>query len=138
MVVEDNRAQLESVVELISGAYPNVEVASATSGSNALALMADQTYDMVVLDLELTDYNRFEFIDVIRDQSHHKEVPIIVYTGREISRDDERSLRDRVSEIVIKGDQSSRRLLQEIELFTYKTYEIWKSKECSVCLQLCS
>jgi len=120
LVVEDNEIQRNSVVKLLTRNYSDLEITSCSSEKEALELMNTEEFNLLILDLELGDYNAFELIEDLKNDDKHKRVPIIVYTGRDVSREEERELRSKVNEIIIKGDQSLQRLLSEIKLFIHK------------------
>ena len=119
LVVEDNRIQNDALTELIKHDYKEIEILSSTSGENALEIMSENNIDLLILDLGLLDYNDFEFIERLKEDSNFSSIPIIVYTGKEICMDEEKKLRKKVENIIIKGDKSSQRLLDEIKLFVH-------------------
>jgi len=119
LVVEDNRIQNDALTELIKHDYKDIEILSSTSGENALEIMSENNIDLLILDLGLLDYNDFEFIERLKEDSNFSNIPIIVYTGKEICIDEEKKLRKKVENIIIKGDKSSQRLLDEIKLFVH-------------------
>ncbi|MDM8533117.1 response regulator [Clostridiaceae bacterium HSG29] len=120
LVIEDNEIQRNSVVELIKNDYNYITVDSCESGATALEKLKLKRYDLIILDLGLEDYKEFEFIEVLKGNEEYKNIPIIVNTGEDISRENELKLRKKVSDIIIKDDVSTRRLLDEIKLFVHK------------------
>lgn len=119
LVVEDNRVQNDALTELIKHDYKDIEILSSMSGEDALETLMENKIDLLILDLGLLDYNDFEFIEKLKEDSNFLNIPIIVYTGKEISIDEEKKLRNKVENIIIKGDKSSQRLLDEIKLFVH-------------------
>ena len=123
LIIEDNEIQRNSVVELIKNDYNYISIDSSESGTEALEKLKLKKYDLIILDLGLEDYQEFEFIEVLKGNEEYKNIPIIVNTGEDISRENELELRKKVSDIIIKDDLSTRRLLDEIKLFVHKVEE---------------
>ncbi|HEY9735308.1 MAG TPA: response regulator, partial [Trichocoleus sp.] len=118
LIVDDDEAQCTSIIELIG----NSDVASTAvgTGEDALLALAAGQYDCVVLDLGLPDMTGFELIEQIQQELHLRQLPIIVYTGKELTPQEETELR-RISEtIIIKDAQSPERLLDETSLFLHR------------------
>jgi CheY-like chemotaxis protein len=118
LIVEDNPLQRESLVALLSA--ENVDIVSAASGDEALALLRDRTFDCMVLDLSLADTSGFELLDAMALGESFSFPPVIVYTGREVTPSEELRLRRYASSIIIKGARSPERLLDEVTLFLHK------------------
>ncbi|MCS5422037.1 MULTISPECIES: response regulator [Psychrilyobacter] len=123
LVVEDDKIQNDALTELIKNDYKDIEIFSSRSGENALEILTENNIDLLILDLGLLDYNDFEFIERLKEDSNFSNIPIIVYTGKEICMDEEKELRNKVENIIIKGDKSSQRLLDEIKLFVHNVKE---------------
>jgi len=85
-----------------------------------LQVLADKSIDLIVLDLGLIDYAGFEFVEKLKSIEAFAQIPIIVYTGREVTLSEEKALREKVGKIIIKGEQSNQRLIDEIKLFVHK------------------
>jgi CheY-like chemotaxis protein len=118
LVVEDSPAERLSIEELI--AHDDVEITSVGSGSEALSKLQDGAYDCVVLDLRLPDMTGFELLDRLQEVPRLRDVPVVVYTGRELSVDEEEQLRRLAKSIVLKGVRSPERLLDETALFLHR------------------
>ncbi|QFS43795.1 HAMP domain-containing protein [Nostoc sphaeroides] len=118
LVVEDDDTQRRSIVELIG----NSDVSTTAVGTGAAALEAIRAhhFDCLVLDLGLPDMTGFELIEQIKLLPHGKTLPIIVYTGREISKAQETELRRIAETIIIKDVRSPERLLDETALFLHR------------------
>jgi signal transduction histidine kinase/CheY-like chemotaxis protein/putative methionine-R-sulfoxide reductase with GAF domain len=119
LVVEDDEIQKNALTELIKHDYKDIEIFSSTSGETALEILTENNIDLLILDLGLLDYNDFEFIERLKEDNKFSNIPIIVYTGKEFCMDEEKKLRNKVENIIIKGDKSSQRLLDEIKLFVH-------------------
>jgi HAMP domain-containing protein/CheY-like chemotaxis protein/signal transduction histidine kinase len=119
LVVEDNEQQRNAIVELIGG-EGDVEITAASSGQEALELLRERRFDCMVLDLGLPDMNGFEFISRLKSDLDINDVPIVVYTGRELTRKEETELKRMAEAIIIKDVRSPERLLDETALFLHR------------------
>ncbi|MCC5646928.1 HAMP domain-containing protein [Nostoc sp. CHAB 5824] len=118
LVVEDDDTQRLSIVELIGNS--DVCTTAVGTGTAALEAVRSQHFDCLVLDLGLPDMTGFELIEQIKLLPHGKNLPIIVYTGREISKVQETELRRIAETIIIKDVRSPERLLDETALFLHR------------------
>jgi CheY-like chemotaxis protein len=118
LVVEDAPSQREHIKALLGSS--DVEVVCVGSGRDALAALAAQSFDCVVLDLKLPDMSGFELLEQMAAVGPAAFPPVIVYTGRSLGRDEEQRLRRFASSIVIKGARSPERLLDEVTLFLHQ------------------
>ena len=118
LVVEDDDTQRHSIVELIGNS--DVHTTAVATGAEALEAIRTQHFDCLVLDLGLPDMTGFELIDQIKLLPHGKTLPIIVYTGRDISKAQETELRRIAETIIIKDVRSPERLLDETALFLHR------------------
>ena len=118
LVVEDSPAEQLSIVELI--AHDDVEITTVGTGEDALAALRAQGFDCVVLDLRLPDISGFDLLTEIQLDPQLREVPIVVFTGKELSQDEEGELRKMAKSIVLKGVRSPERLLDETALFLHR------------------
>ena len=118
LLVEDDERQRESVVSLI--ADEDVQIDAVGSGEEALALLRTEIFDCMIIDLKLPDMQGKELLE----QMSHEELvsfpPVIVYTGRNLTRDEEAELMKYSRSIIIKGARSPERLLDEVTLFLHK------------------
>src|SRR5213075_2246874 len=90
LVVEDNPAEQLTIRELLS--YNDIEIETASTGRAALNSLRDQQYDCVVLDLRLPDMTGFEVLEEIKSDASLSEVPVVVFTGRELSAEEDAQL----------------------------------------------
>ncbi|MEH2207515.1 MAG: HAMP domain-containing protein [Nostoc sp.] len=118
LVVEDDDTQRLSIVELIGNS--DVSTTAVADGATALEAIRTQHFDCLVLDLGLPDMTGFELIEQIKLLPNGKTLPIIVYTGREISKAQETELRRIAETIIIKDVRSPERLLDETALFLHR------------------
>ncbi len=118
LVVEDDENQRKSMVELI--AHEDVLITAVGSAEEALAELEKTAYDCMVLDLGLRDMNGFELLERVKADVRRKDLPIIVYTGRDLSSAEETRLRKYAETIIVKDVKSPERLLDETALFLHR------------------
>ena len=118
LVVEDSPAEQLSIVELI--AHDDVDIATAGTGAEALAALRADAFDCVVLDLRLPDMSGLELLAAVQAEPRLRDLPIVVFTGKELDADEEGELRKMAKSIVLKGVQSPERLLDETALFLHR------------------
>jgi CheY-like chemotaxis protein len=118
LVVEDSAAERLSIEQLI--AHDDVEITAVGSGAEALAQLRERHWDCVVLDLRLPDMSGFDLLAQVQQDAELRDVPIVVFTGRELAADEEEQLRRMAKSIVLKGVQSPERLLDETALFLHR------------------
>ncbi|MGH8666922.1 MAG: response regulator, partial [Burkholderiales bacterium] len=118
LVIEDDPAERLSISELIR--HDDVEIVAVATGAEALATLRSSRFDCAVLDLRLPDISGFELLGQIQKDPLLRDVPIVVFTGRSLSADEERTLRKMAKSIVLKGVQSPERLLDETALFLHR------------------
>ncbi|PSB00964.1 HAMP domain-containing protein [Merismopedia glauca] len=118
LLVEDNELQRQTIVDLIG----NTDVASTAvgTGTEALEALRSGHFDCLVVGLELPDMDGFALIEQVKQEPSWKQLPIIIYTGKELSAQEERELRRISDTIVIKDARSPERLLDETALFLHR------------------
>jgi CheY-like chemotaxis protein/two-component sensor histidine kinase len=117
LVVEDSELQHEGIRELFS--EKGVSITAVHTGAEALEVLRSQVHDCMILDLTLPDMNGFELLEKIHGNEEYDSVPVIIYTGKELSRDEEAKLRKYADRIILKTERSSERLLNEASLFLH-------------------
>ena len=118
LVVEDDAREQMSVVELLG--HDDVKITTADTGAEALRLLRSRPFDCVVLDLKLPDMSGFDLLTEIEGEEILKDTPIVVFTGRELTAEEEAELRRKAKSIVVKGVRSPERLLDETALFLHR------------------
>jgi HAMP domain-containing protein/CheY-like chemotaxis protein/signal transduction histidine kinase len=118
LLVEDDAAERRSVSELLG--HDDIEIIPAETGASALLQLRDVNIDCVVLDLKLPDMSGFELLEKIRDDEALREVPVVVFTGRELTPDEDTKLHTMARSVVVKGVESPERLLDETALFLHR------------------
>ena len=118
LIVEDDEVLLESMVHLME--HDDVIIKAVSSGQEALDELEQSHYDCMVLDLGLGDISGFEILDRIRQREELRQLPIIIYTGRELDRKEEIEIRKYAESIIIKNVKSQERLFDETALFLHR------------------
>ncbi|OUL32989.1 two-component system sensor histidine kinase/response regulator [Nostoc sp. T09] len=118
LVIEDDTVQARSIIELIGNG--DVQSTAVNTAAAALATLQSKRIDCIVLDLGLPDMSGLELIEQIKKQPNLRKIPIIVYTGKQLSRQEETQLRRLAETIIIKDVRSPERLLDETALFLHR------------------
>jgi signal transduction histidine kinase/HAMP domain-containing protein/CheY-like chemotaxis protein len=118
LIVEDNAAEQISIRELLH--HDDIEIVTTGTGAGALSTLRENPCDCVVLDLRLPDMSGFEVLDSIRHDDSLSNVPVVVFTGRELSVEEDAELHTMARSIVVKGVESPERLLDETSLFLHR------------------
>jgi CheY-like chemotaxis protein/signal transduction histidine kinase/HAMP domain-containing protein len=118
LVVEDDAAQRDAIVELIGA--DDVNITAVQTAEAALEALRERRYDCMVLDLGLRDMSGFELLERVKSDPERKDIPIIIYTGKELSREEETRLRRYAETIIVKDVKSPERLLDETALFLHR------------------
>jgi CheY-like chemotaxis protein len=118
LVVEDDERQRESIRQLLMNG--DVEITAVEKAADALAQLKETTFDCMVMDLNLPDLSGYELLEQMAGQEEVSFPPVIVYTGRLLSRDEEQQLHRFSRSIIIKDARSPERLLDEVTLFLHQ------------------
>jgi CheY-like chemotaxis protein/signal transduction histidine kinase len=118
LVVEDNAAERLSIAELLG--HEDIDIVGVETGAEALAALREQKIDCVVLDLRLPDMSGFDLLSQLRDEAELADVPVVVFTGRELSPEEDAQLHTMARSVVVKGVESPERLLDETALFLHR------------------
>ena len=118
LVVEDDEVQRTSVVELIGDG--DVHTTAVATGHEALSALKGDNFDCMVLDLRLPDMTGFELIEKLQTELGKHDLPIIVYTGKELSHKEEVHLKKVADAVIVKEASSPERLLAETALFLHR------------------
>jgi len=118
LVVEDSPAEQMSIRELLGD--KDIDIDTVGSGAEALEAMTSATYDCVVLDLRLPDMTGFEVLEQLRDTPKLQDLPVVVFTGRELTPDEDAQLHQFARSVVVKDVESPERLLDETALFLHR------------------
>ncbi len=119
LVVEDAPpSNRESIVDLLH--HEDIEIATAGTGAEALDRLLDRPFDCCVLDLRLPDMTGFQLLDKVQNEPTLREIPIVVFTGKDLSPEEDRQLRTVAKSVLIKDVQSPERLFDETALFLHR------------------
>jgi CheY-like chemotaxis protein len=119
LVVEDDETQRQSIVELI-GSGDDVEITALGSSEEALEALENEHFDCVVLDLKLPQMQGFSLLETIKEADGYRNLPVIVYTGKELTGREEEELRRYAEAIIVKDANSPERLLDETSLHLHR------------------
>ena len=117
LVIDDDGMIRKEIVGLLGS--KNIEIFEAGTGAYACELLKSRAFDCVVLDLVLPDMSGFQLLDKMRSNDI-VPVPVIVYTAKELTREEALKLREYAESIIIKDIRSPERLLDEVTLFLHR------------------
>jgi HAMP domain-containing protein/CheY-like chemotaxis protein/signal transduction histidine kinase len=118
LVIEDNDRERMSIVELLS--HTDIEVVGVASGAEALGALRAAAFDCCVVDLRLPDISGFELLEQLQAEPALSRIPIVVFTGKELTDAEQARLRVVAKSVVLKDVQSPERLLDETSLFLHR------------------
>lgn len=118
LIVEDNEVQREAIRRLIED--KNIETVAVGTGEKAIATLSQDSFDCMIVDLNLPDMTGFDLLEKMNSDDNQSYPPTIVYTGRELTRDEESQLQLYSHSVIIKGAKSPERLLDEVTLFLHR------------------
>jgi len=118
LVVEDDARLRASMRELL--ALEGVTIHDVGTAGEALAQLAAESFDCVVLDLNLPDASGYEILETMSGNERYSFPPVIIYTGRPLTAEDEERLRRFSKSVILKGARSPERLLDEVTLFLHQ------------------
>jgi len=118
LVVEDDARQRESIRELLGN--DDVQITAVASANEALLALQSTTFDCMVVDFNLPDFSGHDLLEKMSRQGEGAFPPVIVYTGRALTKDEEQRLRRYSRSIIIKDARSPERLLDEVTLFLHQ------------------
>ncbi len=118
LIVEDNEELRSSILKLMK--TNDIHAMAADTGEKAIALLKKQKFDCMILDLGLPDITGFELLDIINTDPVLEKIPVIIFTGRDLSIEETQKLERYSSSIVLKSAASMERLLDETALFMHR------------------
>ena len=128
LIIEDNENSRKTMRILIGNG--DVKCFEAGTGKEALAVYEQNQIDCIVLDIGLPDMSGFDLIHKLENIKNHNLPPIIVYTGKELTKEENNELQKYAESVIIKGVKSEERLLDETALFLHRTISnLPKSKQ---------
>ncbi|MCF8350533.1 MAG: response regulator, partial [Bacteroidales bacterium] len=121
LVVEDDPIMRKSIVKLLDEG--NVEIKSVDSGEKAIELLKKQRFECLILDLGLKELSGFDLLEQIRRDKKINDLPVIIYTGQDLSPEENEKLQKYADSIILKGARSFERLLSEATLFLHQVHK---------------
>jgi CheY-like chemotaxis protein len=118
LIVEDNAAEQLSIRELLGS--NDIDISVVDRGEAALSALDTETFDCVVLDLRLPDMSGFEVLERINRSPSLRELPVVVFTGKDLSPEEDARLHTLARSVVVKDVESPERLLDETALFLHR------------------
>jgi CheY-like chemotaxis protein/signal transduction histidine kinase/HAMP domain-containing protein len=118
LIVEDNPAEQLSIAALLG--HDDIEIETVGSGEEAFTALRNKAADCIVLDLRLPDMSGFEVLEQLKTDAELCDIPVIVFTGRELTAEEDMRLHSMARSIVVKGVESPERLLDETALFLHR------------------
>jgi CheY-like chemotaxis protein len=115
LVIEDDVTQLSAMANLIESG--EVSVTAVSTGAQALAALDEARFDCVIVDLGLPDIDGLALIEEIKKHPAHERVPVIVYTGRELTEQEDAAIRRLSESVIVKDAMSPERLIEETTYF---------------------
>ncbi len=118
LVIEDDKELQLSIMKLIGSNH--VKATAANTGKEAMDLLKTGRFDCMILDIGLPDISGFKLLNMIKKDPDINMIPVIIYTGRDLTREETRELETYASSIVLKRAASMERLLDETALFLHQ------------------
>ena len=118
LIVEDDDTQRNAMVRLVES--DDIEIVAVDSGEAALSVLESESFDCVVVDLSLPNMTGMELIEHINESGKTPRLPVIVYTGKELSKEEETRIRRVAESVIVKDVRSPERLLEETTLFLHR------------------
>ncbi len=118
LVVEDDAVERQSIVELLS--HTDIEIIAVGTGAEAMTALLATPFECCVVDLRLPDMTGFELLDLIQSEPRLAEIPIVIFTGKDLSPSEEARLRAVAKSVVLKDVRSPERLFDETALFLHR------------------
>jgi CheY-like chemotaxis protein len=118
LVIEDNDRERASIVELL--AHDDIEIEAVATGTAALERLREVSFDCCVVDLRLPDMTGFDLLEKVQAEKTLRGLPVVVFTGKQLTDAEEKRLRAVAKSIIVKDVQSPERLLDETALFLHR------------------
>jgi len=118
LVVEDDEVQRHSIIELVGNG--DVSTVGVANGQEALDALSREHFDCMVLDLLLPDVAGLDLLEQVKKQPQLRALPVVVYTGKDLSKKEETALKRLAQTIILKDVRSPERLLDETALFLHR------------------
>ncbi|MEX0902145.1 MAG: HAMP domain-containing protein [Pseudohongiellaceae bacterium] len=117
LIIEDNQANLTAIEKVLKN--KQVRITAAKTGKKAQEALRKTRFDCIILDLKLPDISGFDLLKKFKSMDGVSDVPVVIYTGKELTKPEIKELNKYTESIVIKGVSSPERLLDEVSLFIH-------------------
>jgi signal transduction histidine kinase/CheY-like chemotaxis protein len=118
LLIEDDEVLRRSINELIGG--DDIEITPVGTGEDALNTLQSEKFDCAIVDLMLPDMEWSELIGKIKQKSGFPELPVIVHTGKDLTKRETSKIKKLAETIIIKDADSMERLVDETALFLHR------------------
>ncbi len=118
LIVEDDKIMRQFILDLMADV--DIATTSVSTGKEAYDILKMETFDCMVLDIGLPDMSGSEFLEKVKNDPGMSRIPIIIYTGKDLSITEETELKKYAGSIIVKGAKSPERLLDEATLFLHQ------------------
>ena len=118
LIVEDNEIERDSIVDLLR--YDDLEISAVGTGREALEQLSEKNFDCCVVDLRLPDMSGFDLLENMQSSPALRDLPVVVFTGKELTVEEEEHLKVVAKSVVLKDVQSTERLFDETALFLHR------------------
>jgi len=118
LIVEDDALERRSISELLG--HEDVEIETAGTATEALEALRSVAYDCAVVDLRLPDMSGLQMLEALREDGSLSDLPVVVFTGKELTAEEDAQLHTLARSVVVKGVESPERLLDETSLFLHR------------------
>ncbi len=120
LVIEDEEVQRNNIIDLIG--TDDILIEAVATGGDALMVLSENRFDCVVLDLTLPDMSGFDVLEAMSESESMREIPVVVYTAKDLSRKELATLKRIAKTVVVKDARSPERLLNETSLFLHRAH----------------
>jgi CheY-like chemotaxis protein/methyl-accepting chemotaxis protein len=118
LIIEDDEITRKSICGLMAG--EGIEITAVDSAESGIELLNNNTYDCLILDLGLKEMSGFDLLEMIKKDEKINTLPVVVYTSKELTKEEDLKLQRYADSIIIKGARSFERLLSETTLFLHQ------------------
>lgn len=129
IIVEDDKATRKAIEAMLKKSNPEIRVLHAEDGRTALRLLERETPSCMILDLNLPDTDSMTLLQQVAGDEVDNPLPVVIYTGRDLSHEEYKQLRQYTNNIIIKGSLAQDRLLNEVTLFLHSVKPDWHDND---------
>ncbi len=117
LIIEDDTATLKAITNILEN--KDISISSAITGKEALKQLTSKKFDCIILDLNLPDINGFDILKKLKSSHKADSMPVVVYTGQDLTKAQVKDLQKFTDSILIKGASTPEKLLDEVSLFLH-------------------